>query len=213
MTTRRSVLLASAAALSATGGCLGFATDTAPLETEAERTMVADGALAETGYEVKRSGSMVDSHTITLAGQSREVEATCYVSEYRRSLSIGALEDEYLGTFGVRSAPMVELFGRTFHPLEGRSVRQLAGTLQSQYDDFEDMEHVETDTVVVLGEPRDVDVYEAEGEREGESIDVTIHVLLIGHDRDKIAGIGVYPTSLSGERQRIHSLFTEIRHG
>lgn len=213
MTTRRSVLIAAAAGLAATGGCLEFAAGTAPLRTQATRATVADGALAETGYEVSRSERREETYTVTTAGQSRKIEAACYVSEYRRRLSTGAITDEYLGTVSVTSAPRTELFGRTSHPLEGLSDRQLASDLQSEYEGFEEIEHVETDEVSLLGVRRDVDVYRAETEKAGELIDVIVHLLSIDHGEDHLVGVGVHPASLSGEKQRIRTLLKRIEYG
>lgn len=212
MTTRRSVLLVAAAGLATTGGCLRFAAGTAPLEAEANEVTIADGALAETGYEVSRSERTTRTYTVTIAGQSREIEASNYVSEYRKSLSVGAVEEEYLGTVSVTSAPRTELLGRTFHPFEGLNDRQLAADLQSEYDGFETVKSVENDVVRVLGERREAAVYRAETERAGESIEVIIHVLSLDHDEDRLVGVGIHPASLSGEKQRILSLFGGIEH-
>lgn len=212
MTTRRSVLVVAAAGMATTSGCLGFAAGTAPLEAEADEATVADGALAETGYEVSRSERTTRTYTVTIASQSREIEASNYVSEYRKLLSVGSLEEEYLGTFSVTSAPRTELFGRTFHPFTDLSDRRLAADLQSEYAGFEAVEPAGTDPVRVLGERRETNVYGAEAERAGESIDVTIHVLSVGHDGDQLVGVGIHPASLSGEKQRILSLFEGIEH-
>lgn len=212
MTTRRSVLLVATAGLATTGGCLGFVAGTAPLEAEADEVTIADGALAETGYEVSRSERTARTYTMTVAGQSREIEASNYVSEYRKSLSVGAIEEEYLGTVSVTSAPKTELFGRTSHPFEGLNDRRLAADLQSEYDGFETVTSVESDAVRVLGERRETDVYRAETEQAGESIDVIIHVLSIDHDGDHLVGVGIHPASLSGEKQRILSLLRGIEH-
>lgn len=213
MTTRRSVLVAATAGLAATGGCLGFAAGTAPLEAEADEVTVADGVLAETGYEVSRSERTTRTYTVTIVGRSREIEASNYVSEYRKLLSVGSLEEEYLGTFSVTSAPRTELFGRTHHPFADLSDRRLATDLQSTYAGFEAVEPVESDPVRVLGERRGTRAYRAKTERAGESIDVVIHVLSVDHDGDQLVGVGVHPASLSGEKQRILSLFEGIEHG
>lgn len=213
MTTRRSVLLGAVTGLTATAGCLEFALGTAPLETEATRVTVADRALAETEYEVGRSDRTERSYTVAVVGRPREIEATCHVSEYRKRLSVGSLEEEYLGTFGVISAPRTELFGRTSHPLEGLNDRRLAADLQSEYDRFETFERIGTDVVRVLGGRHEVTVHRAEAVRSGESIDVSVHVLSLDHGEDRIAGVGVHPTGLSGERQRILGLFERIEHG
>lgn len=213
MTTRRSILLGAVAGLTATAGCLEFALGTAPLETEATRVTVADRALAETDYEVSRSHRTERTYTVTVAGRSRKIEATCHASEYRKRLSVGPLEEEYLGTFGVISAPRTELFGRTSHPLEGLDDRQLATDLQSEYDRFEALERVGTDVVRVLGDRRKVAVHRAEAVHSGESIDVSLHVLSLDHGEDHINGVGVHPTGLSGEKQRILGLFERVEHG
>jgi hypothetical protein len=213
MTTRRSVLLGAVAGLTATSGCLEFALGTAPLEAEAARVTVADRALAETGYEVSRSDRTERTYTATVAGRPREIEATCHVSEYRKRLSVGTLEEEYLGTFGVISAPRTELFGRTSHPLDDVDDRRSAADLQSEYDRFEAVERVGTDVVRVLGDRRAAAVYRAEAGRSGESIDLTIHVLSLDHGEDHLVGAGVHPTSLSGERRRILTLFEHLEHG
>lgn len=213
MTTRRSVLLVAAAGLATSGGCLEFAAGTAPLEAEADEVTVDDGVLAETGYEVSRSERTKRPYTVTIAGQSREIEATNYVSEYRKRLSVGSLEEEYLGAFSVTSAPRTELFGRTFHPFAGLSDRRLAADLQSEYAGFEAVKPVENDPVRVLGERRETHVYRAGAQRAGESIDVIIHVLSVDHDGDRLVGVGIHPASLSGEKQRILSLFEGIEHG
>jgi hypothetical protein len=216
MTTRRSVLRAAAAGagLSAASGCFGFATGTAPLEDEAREVTVADGALADTGYEVYRSEPVVERYTVRIADQPREIEATSHVSEYRKLLSMGMMdEEEYLGVVGVISAPRTEVIGRTFHPLEERTDRRLVGDLQSQYDEFEDSQLVEPEGVTVLDERREVDVYRARTERAGESIDAMINLLSFAFDGDQLAAVGVYPASLSGEKQRIHTLFEHVQHG
>lgn len=212
MTTRRSVLLGAVAGLTATGGCLEFAFGLGPLEAEAAAVTVADRALAETGYEVSRSERTEEAYTVTVASRSREIEATNYVSEYRKPLSVGTLEEEYLGAFGVISAPRTELFGRTSHPLADLDDRRLATDVQSEYGRFEAVERVETADVRVLGDRHEAAVYHARTERSGESIDATVHVLSLDHGEDRLVGVGVHPTSLSGERQRILTLFEHVEH-
>lgn len=213
MTTRRSMVFSLAAGLAATGGCFGFATGTAPLEARAEAVTVADGALAETGYEVSRSERVEETYAVRIAGRSRTIEASNYVSEYRKRLSIGAVEEEYLGALGVASAPRTELFGRTFHPFEGASARQLATDLQSEYDGFEDVEPAGTDAIPILDGRRQVTVLRASAEQTGESLDVTLRVVAFDHRGDRLVGAGIHPTGLSGERQRIRTLLKRIEYG
>jgi hypothetical protein len=213
MATRRSVLVGAVAGLTATAGCLEFALGAAPLEAEADEATVADRALAETGYEVSRSDWTERPYAVTVAGRSREIEATCYVSEYRKRLSVGTIEEEYLGTFGLVGAPRTELFGRSSHPLEGSSDRRLAVDLQSEYERLEAVERVGTDAVRTLGARHEVAVHRAEAVRSSESIDVSVHALSFDHGEDHLVGVGVHPTSLTGERQRIRTLFEHVEHG
>lgn len=212
MTTRRSVVIAAVTAGLTASGCLGFAAGTEPIELSAAETTVADAALADTNYAVQRSESVSTTHTVTVAGQDREVEATNYVSEYQKSMSLGPIEDASLGTFSVKSVPTTEILGRTFNPVEDSSDRQLAIDLQSLYGELRNVERGGTDTVTVLGEDRGITEYRADTEIAGESIGVTAHLLRIDHADDHLVAVGIYPTRSSGEKQRIDTLFEHIQH-
>lgn len=193
--TRRDVLATSAASTAALTGCLGFVTDDEPAAFAAERAVVSEEALEETGYEEYARRTEVETRTFGTDDASREVEVTSRVAEYDRAV-------EALGrrvraaVFLVYATPRVEVLGRSFNPVADMDDRELVDRGQQRYEALENVEYREEYDASLLGGSTTVGVYDADARIAGTdlAVDVTLHVAEpVESDDDFVVAAAGYP--------------------
>jgi hypothetical protein len=196
-----------------TSGCLGFLTGSETLEVAAEPVAVSDGAQDDTGYSEARKEPQTVNQTFEVAGESRTVNVTNHVAEYKRSPDLPAFGDQEVARFTVFSTPKVEIAGRTLNPVGELSNRDLALRLQEQYESIQDVALVENRTVTALGEERRVSKFEATATTKGgQETDVILHVANFEHGEDFLVVVAIYPQQLDGEQEHVDRLFEGIEH-
>lgn len=216
MNTSRRTLLAVGATgtLALTAGCLDFALGNGPLELTADRVAPTDGALEDTDYEEHEIQEESIEETVDV-GVEREVTATVWSSVYSKTIDYQG--HEYDGSyFAAVSVPDVSVLGRSFNPIADMSNEELLeefmGRLEGDHGSIENITHQESISFEILGEKRDVDVFEGESEHEGEPIDVEIKITSFDHEDDLLVLLGSYPAGLRKEAANVEVLMESVEH-
>lgn len=197
--------------LLSTSGCLDVLTGEEPYSVEAERAVVGNDALDTTGYELTRNESPTFNSSVSVANQTRSVEATSHMREYERSADFVSA-DVTVTRFVVLSTPKAEVGGQSMNPIGDRSNDQLIERLLESYEGIDSPEFESNRTASALGEERTVSTYTATAQIvEGVSIPVSIHVTSFAHEDDYITVVAVYPTDLD-EQQKVDKLLEGLEH-
>ncbi|MDQ2052501.1 DUF6517 family protein [Natronolimnohabitans sp. A-GB9] len=216
MTTSRRTLLAAGVSgtLALTAGCLDFIRGDGPLELEAERVAPSESALEEAGYE-EHEIERETIHERVDVGVEREVSASVWLSSY-------ATEIEYQGHehdgafFAAISVPDVSVAGYSANPIDGMSNEELLeefhGELDGEYDAPDDLSHRESFGLDILGDGREVDVFEGETELDGERIEIDVVVSSFAHEDDVLILLGSYPAALADESVAAEELMESVEH-
>ena len=210
---RQTAMAATVALLVVTSGCIGFLAGDKPLSVESTEASVSSSTLEDAGYEHNRTTTVTVERTFEAAGQSRDVVATNYLTEYEKSVDLGAMGGERkAAVFVAFTTPKVEVLGKTFNPVGDMSNRELLGQLQSRYDSIEVGQQSGSDTVSVLGTEATVERFDGQARIGGTSVDIYVHVTKIEHGDDYVIAVGVYPQRLDGERENVLRLVSGLQH-
>ncbi|MDY6818465.1 MAG: DUF6517 family protein [Halobacteriales archaeon] len=197
------------AVLLGTAGCLGFVTGSEPLKFTATAATVSDSALQGTGFEEQSVQPVTLNRTIELQGEERELIIENHIASYRKTAAGNAI-----GMMVVVATPKAEVLGQGLNPI-GRMDRQ--ALLERMFSfagvsNTGDITEVETTQQTVLGEQRDVSVFETTREQAGQQITVRIRMVRISHNDDYVIALGMYPKRMTNEKQNIQQLFGGITH-
>lgn len=209
MRTQRAWLAVGLTLLVGTAGCLGFVTGSEPLEFTASSAVVSDSTLQGTGYEEQSSEPVTLNRTIELQGEERELIITNHVATYQKKTA-----GNTIGMMAVVATPKAEVLDQGLNPI-GRMGRQ---ALLEQMFSFAgvsntgEITEVETTQQTVLGEQRDISVFETTRTQAGQEITVRIRMVRISHDDDYVIALGTYPKRMSNEGQTVQQLFAGITH-
>jgi len=196
-----------------TSGCLGVLTGSEPLSFGAAKATERQQTLSETGYRQVAVESQNDTRQFSAAGQTRNVTVTSWVSQYQRSVDLGALGSQPAAVFVAISTPQVDVLGRTFNPVGDMSNRELLEQLQSQYGRIQVGPQADSQNVTVLGSETTVSKFAGTATLGGTSVDVYIHVTKVKHDGDFVVAVAIYPQRLTGEQKRVFRLLDGLEHG
>lgn len=227
---RRLVLVVAVVALSA--GCLGFLTGSQALEFSANRTVVSDAALEETGYREAGNQTVRNVVRVGVAGQQRQVNLTSYLYTYNRSVDASDLNESQLralsGDAGsgptptppggddvtvpvgnTSSAVSFSVFAMPNARVGGQSVHPLTRLSAEQFvRRFAETGDVSVrfegnHTVQSMGASRTVSTFRLEGQRNG--ADGLVHVATFESGNDFVLVFAAHP-ALIDERERIDRL-------
>lgn len=206
--TRRAVGSMAVAALAGGAGCLGFVRGDEALEFAATAADPSDDALAETGYERRRTEEMDVVREFSAAGQTREVEVANVLSEYDKGIDMGPLGRARGAVFVAFATPQVEVLGRTFNPVGDLENRELAEEFQSQYEGVTVGDELDVRTIRVLGDSVDLSKFDAQAEFQGVGMDVYFHLGTAEADDegDFVVVIGVHPQHVGSEEENVVAL-------
>lgn len=210
----RSLALLVVGALVVTSGCVTALTGSEPIVVEASQVGVSTAAQNDAGYDEVRRETQPLSREVTVLGQTREIEVTNHIAEYSRSVSVGPLGSGEFARFVVLSTPAVEVFGQTFNPVGDMSNRELAERVQQKYEGIENLQPAGERTATVLGTSTTVSTFTADGRVKGtgQSVELTIHVTQVRHGDDFIVAVGVHPSLIPGEADRVDRMLPGIEH-
>ncbi|PSP77324.1 hypothetical protein BRC81_10115 [Halobacteriales archaeon QS_1_68_20] len=209
MSARRAAALASLLVLA---GCLGgneLVTATgSPASVQGE-------AVAEAGYERAGSAELTVEQTLTVTLQadvegreSVDVNATVPVERYRRTTADGP------AVLAVASSPSVTVIEnppKSRDPLGERSTAGLVTLLQSTYEDPTDLSSTSSRPVETLDREAELVTYRGTAIRDGERVDVAVHVLTVEHEDNVVTAVAIHPAGVD-ERDRIAKLLAALDH-
>lgn len=216
MTISRRRLLASGAvgSLALTAGCVDVVLGNEPYEFAAARAAPTDAALEETGYveeDVEQDGieEPID------VGVEREFRATFWISNYGKEVEVlGERTDA--GFFTVVSMPAIEIFGRTFNPIEDLNheelIEEFEGDLTDDGRTIRNVRHDGSITLTILGDEREVDVFLADMEVNGQEVTIELLLTAVTHEDDLILLVGGYPEQLPDEGANVEHLMESVEH-
>lgn len=202
-----------AVGMTALSGCMDFATGDEPLSREASPAAVSDSVLSETGHELEDERTEEITEEVEAGGESREVEATNYITLYTKSIDGPDDTDIQSSLFGVVSTPAFEIVGRSFNPIADDDNEEILEFASSEFGHLDVGEELDERTMSVLGTDATVSKFDGTAEFGGERVDVHVYVTSVQHEDDIIIGIGGYPEELETEEEDdILALFEGIEH-
>lgn len=211
---RRTIPAALLVLLVLSTGCIGFITGSEPQSFEAKPAAVGGDAASSAGYqETSGPTAQTVNRTFSAGGESRTVQVTNYLTEYRKTVDAGPLGSADAAVFAVVSTPKVEVLGQTFNPVGDVNESELARMAQSKYDGFSVGEKQGSTTVDALGSETEVAKFAGRATVAGEaSVDVYVHVARIETGDDYLVVVAVYPQLLSGEDENVFSMVRNLEH-
>jgi len=219
---RRVAVTVVLAGLLMTSGCLGLVTGDQPTSFAASQATVSQNGLSNTGFQHVDTQSVPFNRTFTVAGQTRTVNVTNWLSIYDQSVNVSGVGTYQAAGFVVFSTPGVQLAGQSLNPIGHVSNEQLVTQLQSQlgsvntggYDvNVRNVHQVGAENVTMLGKRTKMSEFAATTTVNGQQVDVYLHVAKVKHDGDYVVAVGVYPQNLSSvEHQRVVTLANSVQH-
>ena len=209
---RRVLAAVAVALLLVTSGCIGFLTGEEPLTVSADPAAVEETASQEAGYDLNDTRTLEVNESFEVAGQERQVVATNYLTDYRKSVEFGPIGEAEVGVFTVVSTPAVEIAGQTLNPIGSYSNARLIQFVQEQYSGMSDIERVSEQNITVQGTETTVTKFSATATIEGQEVDVFVHVTKYRDGDDFVLALGVYPQQLDGEEENVLSMMRAIEH-
>ncbi|WP_135820268.1 DUF6517 family protein [Halostella litorea] len=214
LSTRRLIATVAVALLLATSGCIGFILGNAPAEFTAANATAGEDALAETGYGLNESRTVVENRTLDELG-NRTVRVEGHANLYTKS-------DEFLdrqqqvGMFAAVSVPQVEVAGRSFNPISDQSNAELVDRFQSEISaEYRDVDLTATGSKSVdgvLGKRANVTRFTGTSEFQGREVEVAIYVTKVKHDGDWVVLMGAHPTQRPEEEFNVEALMQSVEH-
>jgi hypothetical protein len=212
MPSRRLLLATSAATLGSLAGCSQLLDDATSFEASPGST--PQSVLDETGYEERKVRDVKIQRTFEFEGQSQTVEVVNWQAEYDKAVDFNG-QQARAAVFTILSTPQVDLFGKEFNPVGKMSPKELAQTVQQQYDGAKNVQSVGEETLSILDTDVSVGTFEAEATLQGLGMLVKI-VFRIGkvkHGGDFVLPIAAYPKLLeSTEGGPAEQLLTATEH-
>ncbi|MDZ7730136.1 MAG: DUF6517 family protein [Natrialbaceae archaeon] len=148
--------------IASTAGCLGFIMGD-DLEFVASPAGASESALNETGYSEVENTTEEQVETVEFVVE-RDVKvgysAIAYGMESPADIDFG------YGSLAVLATPNASVLGRSVNPIADMDSRELMAEVASQADSERSMDpsepkRIETRTMTILGEDREVDVFES----------------------------------------------------
>lgn len=216
MVRRRAVLATGAAVgVASLAGCLDFVTGSEALELEAQRGTPSDATLSESGYGEHELGWEEFEEEVSFAGIEREIHARIWTAAYTGEVPIAG-ENVEAAVFAVLTVPSTEVLGRTLNPLDAMDdvemIKEFAEDFEGEGDGLEEIEHVETRETEILGEERDVEVFEAVTYHDGLRVELYLDVAIVDNAGDLVVVLGGFPQVVPEERENTDALMASVEH-
>jgi len=208
---KRRTLLAGTATAGVVGlsGCLSGVLGSVT-SLESTPATVSQSALGETGYEQVGVDELVNEEEVDAAGLSDTIVVTSHITEYEKSVGIDGIAEQGTASFSVLSTPKIEIAGRTFNPVAEMSNRELIELIADNYDEIDNVEREDSETVTVLEQSVTKAQFVAEASLDGFPVDLNLHLTeAVERDDDLLVMIGVYPRLLQSEEAPNVRLLTE----
>lgn len=199
------------AALLVTSGCLGVVTGSEPLTGEADRAVVAEGTVADSGYELAAEETQTLEREFTVAGQTRQVEATNKLTRYERSYDVPFAGTVRAGVFAVVTTPAFSVAGQALNPVGRLSNDELVERVGSSYEGLAVGEAVDERSVSTLGSTMELTKYDGTATIGGADVDVYVHVGSVRSGEDFVVVAAVYP-QLVDDKETVLRFVRNLQH-
>lgn len=208
---RRSAAVVALALLVAASGCMGFLSG--PITFEANKATESQQALQETNYQEENVSQSVITREFSAAGQTKKVKVTNWAAKYHRTVSVPVLGEREAAVFVLFSTPKVKFAGQgPFNPVADYSNEELVKLVQEQYKGLEDVKQVGNYSATMLGNETSVGKFSAKATfKNGQSVDVYVHVTKVEHGSDYVVAVAVHPQNVE-EQQKIIRLLEGAQH-
>lgn len=186
--------------LTVTAGCSsGLISGDGPIEFTSSPVSIADSAVQEAGFEEVDTRQVTINRTVEVQDEERELVITNYAAAYQKSSEQG---DSPVAVATV-STPKAQAFGFALNPVGNMPMKEavtFATQAGAQFGgDVEDVEQVSTWETTVLGEETTVHKFSATVTRDGETVDVYVHLTRVPDGDDFVLVAAAYPQALEEE--------------
>lgn len=214
----RGLIAVGLALLLVTAGCAELITGSGPISFTADEASISDAALAETGYEESNVQKMEFNETVEFDNNSRQIHVVSHMAAYTTQKEVGDNGNASVqgGSVMVLSTPQGKFAGAALNPMANLGTRDLIQRVLQQAEsrsgaDVSELEEVGTEEVEILGEDREVVIYETTGEQDGEEVTMHLYVAKIKHGDDVLLVVGMHPEQID-EKSNILTLMQGVEH-
>lgn len=211
---RRFVMAALLALTLVTSGCVQAVTGET-ITFEASPATVADGALSDSGYDLKEGDEVTVDRTVAVpvVGE-RDVRITNHVRVYGPAAAGEAVEDENVtpAVLFLVSTPQAKVAGQAVNPLGRVPLRELVTRVVSRGQGLDDLERVGSSEVDTLGTTTTVEQYSTTAELDGESVPTYVYVTRVAHGDDFVVAVSMLPQAFSDEESTLYELLANVEH-
>lgn len=217
---RRKVLgQAGAVGVMLVSGCLDMF-PSGDVQAEATPVTVADDTLSKTGYQFIETEEFGLQSGLDLSGEFNGVSVHSRISKYHRSTDVNGMSSSLPELYFTVSVPSFDMSGRTVHPLQEMSERDIIEaeggvidtTVSDEYDDVTITGKRNTRSMNLLGTTTDIVTFDAEARKNGTSVELLFSVAKTTDDGDQIAVVGVRPRKASSDSAFVR-LSRALKHG
>lgn len=222
MVTRRQLLGGAGATIAAaSAGCSAIPfLGNEPLEFEATQTTVPASAREDTGYDEQGVTENVVERTFEVGGQTQEVIVTNWQAQYDKAIDVSEVADvpteqsARAATFTVLSTPQVSVLGRSFNPIADMDSRELAGRVEGDFENLENLEQVGEESALVAGQETTAGEFSADAQLSEAPVDVelALHITEAAEvGEDFVVTVGAYPRKVQEvERDNVFSMMEAV---
>lgn len=184
-------------------------------KTLERRVLLEEGALDDVDEESETE--LADDHDGVDQDSEREIDDSDEGTKTEQADFDDPDEPLEAAFLAIVSMPAMEVLGTTYNPLADMDSEQLLAEMGAESDDdhdheLEDATRVETIERSILGDDRDVDVFETTTTVDDREIDLDVLVAAFGHEDDYLVFVGGYPSDLEDEREALETVLTSIDH-
>lgn len=229
MVTRRKVLVGiGAVGVPSLAGCMDLLQE--GVEAEAKPAIVSETTAEDLGYEYVAMDNFTIDETLEVAGESRDINVTTWVTTYSKDVADFELaDDDESGDFeeeteelleqqgagyAVVSTPSKSIAGQEINPVAHLGDEEIIDEFNEEISEgnVTNVEHTGERSVEVLGEAATVKEFDAVMELEdGDESDVRLYMTEVTHEDDIILGVGIHPEGID-ERENMIELTENLEH-
>lgn len=210
MSSRQTVTVVTLVLAILLAGCTGTL-----LSAEATPATIPTAAHESLSYVHGNTTAVPLTYSVGVAGVSRNVTVTSWVSGYSRTTA-----DNRTAALLIVSTPNVEVAGESVNPFgrmaDGVLVDRVVDAAASfgatdRLDNVSNLRRLAASERTVLDTPTNVTTYAGSVDVDGTQTGVLVHVLAVEHGDDVVVAIAVHPESMD-ETETIHRLVERIEH-
>lgn len=192
-------------------GCAGFV-GSEEIEATAQPAEIDTATTERTGYEFDGRENRTLDTEVSLLGETRTITANTntavysYTPEDPRELSFSKV--------ALWATPNFEVAGQQLNPVARLSNDELIDAVMSRtgLGGANDVEEVDSNTILVNGGEQEVSIYRGVMEQQGQQVAVNIYITTVEFDDSTVLAFGFAPENAGdSESERVFDAFTGIQ--